>query len=867
MDDRTTVLRLRPANAKLLFFTFIFSLLACIANAQTPADDSIVVSIAPAYDSVGKAHRFWLGEGYRKLWAVPVKLKTFDFNRQSGGITIQKTGGGLQTKSLRYKDAAGKEWVLRSIQKFPERGLPTALRKSLLKNVLHDQVITSHPFSALTVPPFAKALGISHTNPRIVYMPDDPDLGIYRDDFRNTVLLMEEREPYDTVSTISTDKLQEKLEEDNDNSIDQRIVLRARLLDWLLGDWDRHEDQWRWEKKKSGNQTVYTPVPRDRDNVYYNTTGVLPWLVTHQYLMSRLQGFHESIRDINGFNFNSRYFDRYFLNGLTEEDWSREVAFVQQTITDDLIRRAVRLMPDTIYALSGERIIQTLMARRQNLAKHAADYYRFLNETVDLPGSDKHERFEIAYRENGNVAVSIYKMKKDNTKDRLMYQRLFVPSVTKEIRLYGMDGEDVFDVSGTTSSSIKVRMIGGGEADSFVVSRDNRNGGRLFIYDRADRENFYPQSGARIKISSDTNVNNFDKRSFKHDRSGPVISMFVNSDYGALTRVGWISEKQGFRKTPYASHHDFFVNYSTGRQSFSVGYNGEWKQVFGKNDLAIRLLSNGPRGVSNFFGTGNETVFNRVNRRSILFYRNRYDLVDLDIRIKNGSGHAATWSLGPAVQFYSSSVANNNSLFLKVYQSANLQEKVFTDRFFAGIGGGFAWNRVKGAVLPASGFYLNVDAKAMQQFGGDKRFFSAVESELGFHLPLKSDSTVVLTNRLGGGITGGEPQFYQMMQLGGVQNLRGFNSLRFTGRSMFYHNAELRVKLFDFDSRLFPASFGLVGFNDVGRVWMPGESSDVWHHGYGGGVYLAPANVVMLRVLVGHSVEITQVYLNLVFGF
>lgn len=122
-------------------------------------------------------------------------------------------------------------------------------------------------------------------------------------------------------------------------------------------------------------------------------------------------------------------------------------------------------------------------------------------------------------------------------------------------------------------------------------------------------------------------------------------------------------------------------------------------------------------------------------------------------------------------------------------------------------------------------------------------------------------------NRLGGGTSFGEPVYFQMMQLGGVQNLRGFNTRRFTGKTLLYHNAELRVRVFDFDSFIFPGSLGLIGFNDVGRVWMPGETSTTWHHGYGGGIYLAPADVVLFKLLIGHSVETTQLYLNLSLGF
>ncbi len=131
--------------------------------------------------------------------------------------------------------------------------------------------------------------------------------------------------------------------------------MRARLLDIFLGDWDRHEDQWRWQRKSEGKEIIYLPVPRDRDKVYYNTSGILPGLLSHQSLKSNLQGFHKNIRDIGGYNFNNRYFDRYFLTQLSEDDWNQQIDYVQSILTDSLIKTAIRLLPDTIYSLSAKK--------------------------------------------------------------------------------------------------------------------------------------------------------------------------------------------------------------------------------------------------------------------------------------------------------------------------------------------------------------------------------------------------------------------------------------------------------------------------------------------------------------------------------
>lgn len=839
----------------------------CIAQSSQIVNDSVVAAVAPEYDSVSSFHRFWLGESYRKLWAAPVKMRVFHITSEKGGLTIVRMGGGVQTKSLRLREANGKEWVLRTIQKYPERGLAPNLKKTIAKDILQDQVVTGHPYAALTVPPFAKALGLPHASPEIVYVPDDAALGQYRSEFANSVLLFEEREPSDTLSTSGTDKVQEKAEDDNDVHIDQKLVLRARLLDLLVGDWDRHEDQWRWQKQKENGETIYTPIPRDRDKVYYNTTGVLPWFLSHQWLKSNLQGFHNDIRDIEGYNYNNRYFDRYFLTQLSEDDWKEQIGYVEKTITDSLIRTAVRLMPDTIYALSGDWIIRTLINRRAILRKEALKYYRFLSRYVDIPGTNKHEAFDIQYKGDGKVEVTIYKIKKDGTKQMAIFRREFSPQVTKEIRLYGLGGNDIFSVSGQERSPIKIRMIGGDDKDSFYINKEVNNKRKLVIYDRSDEKNILPSHGALIRTSTDSAVNAYERKTFKYDYFGPVFFVQYNLDQGVQLSAGLIKEKQGFRKKPYASRQEFSGQYSTQRRSWLFSYSADIKKIFGNTGLNINLLSHGPRNVSNFFGIGNETRFIKTDGKEIDYYRNRFDYFNADVRLNWYISEHFRMNTGVAAQYYTSSATNNFNHFLKDYDVANPGKNVFTNRFYAGLVAGAELNTRNNLMLPSKGLYWLAEIRGMKQTNEEKYSYGLFYTNFDFYIPVLKDTNIVLATRIGGGTTMGKPAFFQQMQLGGIRNLRGYHSIRFTGKSMFFHNVELRAKLFDFTSYLFPGSIGLIAFNDVGRVWVPGEASSKWHDGYGGGIYIVPSDLVLIQALLGHSKEGTLPYISFGFSF
>lgn len=864
-------IRLHPSKTCLFPFFVLLAVVQCLtmgAGAQTtPAADKITRAIEPAYDSVGGFHRFWLGSGYRKIWAAPVELKVLQLDKEKGGLKPVGLGGGFQTRSLRLQDAAGKQWVLRSVQKYPERRLPQYLRGTIAQRILQDQVVTVHPFGALTVPTLADALGIVHTNPQIVYVADDPALAQYQSDFGNAVYIFEERGAVDTFRTINTEAVQKEVEESRHSRINQRMVLRARLLDMLMGDWDRHEGQWRWEAKQERGDTIFYPVPFDRDYVFYSTSGILPWLVSQQNMNARFQPFKDHIRDVETYNFNNRYFDRYFLNSLGEDDWKEEVEFVQKNLTDAVIQQAVRRMPDTIYALSGQHILQTLISRRNNLKEDAMTYYRFLSATVDIPATAGGEQFLVQHMADGKLVITASAAEGNGAKESVLYKREFDPAVTKEVRLYGLGGADRFVVNGTENSDIKLRMIGGDGKDYFEVADGNPNKHRLLVYDRRDEENSYTRR-ALLRTSTDTAVNRFDRRNFRYNVSLPFFSLAFNIDQRTFTSIGWTWQKNGFRKEPYASRHQLVAGYSFGRGSFAFSYDADWRQVFGKAGLNFHIVSLGPRNVQNFFGTGNETEFpvNSKNGRNILYYRNRYDLAHADLRVRHHISQHVAWNAGLTAQYYASAPEDNKTRFLGVYDLLHPEEQVFLNRFHGGVGAGLEVDTRSSAFLPTNGIVFNTDLRLLTQLRGEKRTFTALQSDFSLYTRLSRDSGIVLFNRVGGGTTFGEPAFYQMMQLGGQRNLRGFNTARFTGRSALFHNAELRVKLFQFTSYLFPGSLGLIGFHDVGRVWMPDESSTKWHNGYGGGIYLVPANVVLIRALVGHSEETTQFYFNLVFG-
>lgn len=163
--------------------------------------------------------------------------------------------------------------------------------------------------------------------------------------------------------------------------------------------------------------------------------------------------------------------------------------------------------------------------------------------------------------------------------------------------------------------------------------------------------------------------------------------------------------------------------------------------------------------------------------------------------------------------------------------------------------------------------------------GTDRRAnnFSSYEGSLSVYQSFMLPARVVFAARVGGGLNTGNYEFYQAQILDGKTELRGFRKTRFYGDSKFYTNLEMRIKLFSIKTYLFPASLGILGFHDLGRIWYKDASgidpsartgkSNAWHKGWGGGLWFTPFNLAVLSLEAGHSEEGTLAYVRLGFMF
>src|SRR5438046_2825673 len=118
-------------SGSFLFFGCIFSF--HISAQQTDSSYKTVIPGAQYGTSAGHQKRW--GKHYRKEWTTPVKLPILVLDTIAGGLTPYEAGGGRQSKSLRLRDAQGREWVLRSIDKTFGKALPEIYQNTFIEKI------------------------------------------------------------------------------------------------------------------------------------------------------------------------------------------------------------------------------------------------------------------------------------------------------------------------------------------------------------------------------------------------------------------------------------------------------------------------------------------------------------------------------------------------------------------------------------------------------------------------------------------------------------------------------------------------------------------------------------------------------------
>ncbi|MGY2131157.1 metallophosphoesterase [Hymenobacter sp. HD11105] len=838
-------------------------------------DSTVTVAINPRYAQRSRFFRLFFGDHYRAEWATPVRFPVLDLATEKGGLTPYKIGGGKQTASLKVRNEEGRNYTLRGLNKDPSAVLPEALREGAAKDILQDQISSQHPYGSFVLPPLASAAGILHTNPEPRYIPQDPLLGQYFEKFSNTPAALEE-DPKDDQSDVASlgnatnlvgsDRVLERLIEDNDNQVREKAFARSRLFDMWVGDWDRHEDQWRWaERKDDDGDRKFTAVPEDRDVVFFKGDGLLPYLVSRGWGIRNFQNFGYDYADYKGLNLTALANDRVFMASVTKEDWVKHAEEMKAALTDEVIEKAFReRWPEQIYKLHGPEIIAKLKSRRELLPQLAADYYAVLSKITEVKGSSKREKFTVDRLPDNKTRVQVQKINKDGELTKKLYDRTFDNNVTQEVRLYGFAGNDIYNINGDVRDGLKLRIIAGTDRDS-IIDRSNVRGPehQLHIYDADTGNVIIKGRDARLRLEPGTEVSRYDnpnradRKDYRLDYIGPTLYFGYNVDDRLFFGGGVTYRNYAFRKEPFASDQSLVANYSPSQKAYNVRYRGVFTDMFGKYDLNVTSQLYGPQLLYNYFGLGNDTKNvladreGRVRARDINeTYRIRFSRFYVSPVLEKDVFSFLKVGFGPQYdQFH----VERNPIGSEINNGLDPESDNGVSGAAVGIrASDFGTNRYAGGR-----FYMNIDAASSPknpriglrwynsaeynfQLNGEQLNFGRLASEFRFYLTPNFPFQLTWAGRIGGARNLGDYRFFQANTLGGTTNLRGYRRTRFAGRSTVFANAEVRLQLFTFNAYLFPAKFGVMGLADAARVFSQYDQRTglrAYHTAVGGGVW------------------------------
>ena len=362
--------------------------------------DSVVIAPSSLYEG-DILKEFMQGKNYRKTWATKVKVPIVFLDTLLGGMEVVKKGGGKQTHSLKLKSKNGVMYSLRSVTKDPKKLIPEVAEDLGLENIIVDGISAQHPYGAILAASLADQAGILHTHPKMYFVPKQTALGKYNKKFGNRLYLLEYETESDKNWTdfenvrdiIETKDLQElKMKEAEKVSIDKDALIKVRLFDLLIGDWDRHAEQWGWIMIEQNDELIGVPLAGDRDNAFFSLSGVIPSILTSKNIEPLVRPFEKDIDYLPGLVYP---FDRYFLLNTPQQNFIDQAKILQKELSDEAIEKSFEAWPDQISDLDKREIQDKIVSRRDKLQEYARSFHQIIQDkgelTEALKGSEKLE--------------------------------------------------------------------------------------------------------------------------------------------------------------------------------------------------------------------------------------------------------------------------------------------------------------------------------------------------------------------------------------------------------------------------------------------------------------------------------------------
>ncbi|MGB7785737.1 MAG: metallophosphatase [Salinimicrobium sp.] len=787
----------------------------------------------------------WLwGKRYRDLYEKEIEAPVLILDSLPGNMRPIAEGGGQQSRSLRLIDDNENEFTLRALRKDPLQYIQADLVKTnvirdFLQNTIAERFVsdyytTAHPYAPFAVNDLSTAIDISHASPEIYFLPKQEGLGIYSEDYGGALFMLEEHvgdenkefeifgSPDDILSTAD---LLEELKENKDAYVDQEKYIRARLFDMLIGDWDRHEDQWRWAQYNENGKQRFEPIPRDRDHAFSKYDGpMIALLKSFIPLLRKMQTYDEDLKNVKWFNWSGYPLDQRFITTAGWKEWQEQVEYLQDHLDDKTIEEAFSSLPKDVQDESIDSIIEKMKGRRANLLDLARRYYDYLQNFQVITGSDEDDVFEITRKASGITEVKI------TSEGEVIFSNSYTSEETDEIWFYGLNGNDRFKVTGTGDDLIELKVMGGEDEDTYAF----KNAKKVKLFDYKSRESIITNPDSKKWLVDSYEINKFQYQKSKHTINKLMPVADYVSDLGFTIGVKDVYTTYGLSLNPFTTQYILAANYFFASNGFKISGSAEFANLFYNWNLRLEGEYASPNYTINYFGSGNETDYDfGDNNRSYNRIKIREWQVGPALVWRNKTG--ASFSFKPLLE----SLQVDYDAANYVGENFSPENAIFDSQLYAGTEANFHFLNKNNPSYPSLGSELNITAGYKENIDSHDNKFAYVEPYFSIDYPLIPNGFAVIATKVGGeAIFGEDYKFYHAATLGGNRSLRGYRNHRFNGKRSFYHSTDLRSAVGLVRTKFIPLIIGVSAGFDYGRVWTDDGNSKKWHNDYGGGVWI-----------------------------
>ncbi len=826
-----TIIHFMSIRIFTLVIIFIFHVMAL--NAQNE-EDSIPIRLGdfvkkPIYEQEKHTHapfHLWLwGTHYEPLYYKPVSAKVITLNSLFGGLSVVSQLPRLHILVL--KDKKESLYVLR-----PLGGSTSFLNSNFFRSTydLDDlegtyigdfitQAFTLvHPYGFIASNRMAKKIGLVSTQSDIAYISKGEATDTIADgsniqDKLVTIMRLPFTEKEKAFADVG--KLLEQLHRGNTYNVDQQLYIRTRLFDMLIGDWNKIPESWGWITSLKNDSVIFKPMVLDRNHAYPKIEGLFFKPLLNMLSLGFIPNYDDRLGNVKKFNTLGFALDIALTQKSGESLWLEQAKYLRTHLTDQLINSAFLALPKEVQDKEMQEIKRKLISRRNKVEDIAHRYYLALQKRPVITGTDEDDRFVLNEDEKGDLRIQIY-----NVKSKQPYlDRRYSSKYTKEIWLYGLEGNDIFEGNRSTNK-IKILAIGGKGKNKYDFAQD----GKIKVYEsKSQKERLADSSSVKIVYpSNEEDALKYDYKKMSHKKVSVTPVGLYDSDLGINIGTSVTYTINGFKRQPYTQWHQLSFDYING-----FTYQGIFPDYDGKKSFHVSAFIGSPAYFSNFFGFGNSTAgykdeknkFNRVHINKYAVTPAFYYQIDKD----------QEFNIAGSLEIDKVDNPKDRDLFInQVYGDDN---EIFDKKFFLDLSARYVLDKKTPHII--SKYKVDLSTGWLLNLGNMNRNVPYVKTNLSLNVRLIEHLSFA-TGINAKALFSDKYDFFQSA----TTELRGFRNNRFIGKQSLYQFSEFKWDMGKLNNSFTPVNYGLFAGVDHGRVWYQGEGSNSWHSSYGGGFWL-----------------------------